>query len=57
MAAGEPRDSPHIRRAVEFLLRHQNPNGGWGESYLACVNKSYPADGTGSVSLYHSINH
>ena len=33
---------------MEFILCHQNPNGGWGESYLACVNKSYPADSTGN---------
>jgi len=47
VAAGESTDSDPIVRATEFLLSKQNPNGGWGESYLACVNKSYPADGVG----------
>jgi len=47
IAAGESTDSPNVRKAVEFLLSKQNPNGGWGESYLACVNKAYPEEGTG----------
>ena len=49
VAAGEnPKKSPAIRKAVTFLLQHQNKNGGWGESYLSCVDKAYPPDGTGS---------
>ena len=52
IAAGEPFDSPSVRKAIEFVLSHQNPNGGWGESYLACVNKSYPEDGTGVDFLF-----
>jgi beta-amyrin synthase len=28
-----------MRRGVDFLLRVQSPDGGWGESYLACPNK------------------
>ena len=48
VAAGEnPASSEHIQRAIKFLKSTQNPNGGWGESYMACVNKSYPADGCG----------
>ena len=42
-------DSPCIQKAAKFLLGKQNKNGGWGESYLACVNKAYPEDGTGPV--------
>ncbi|MBV9434083.1 MAG: squalene--hopene cyclase [Hyphomicrobiales bacterium] len=30
--AGFDDQSPHIRRAVEWLCRIQNPDGGWGES-------------------------
>ncbi|XP_010533174.1 PREDICTED: seco-amyrin synthase-like [Tarenaya hassleriana] len=30
-----------VRGAVEFLLRTQNIDGGWGESYLSCPNKKY----------------
>jgi len=48
IAAGEnAATSRHVQKATKFLLSKQNPNGGWGESYMACVNKAYPADGTG----------
>ena len=30
--------SPTIRKATEFLLKHQQEDGGWGESYLSCPN-------------------
>jgi squalene cyclase len=49
ICAGECSDAPSVRRAVQFLLDKQNANGGWGESYLACINKAYPEDGTGKV--------
>lgn len=50
VAAGEVlKTSDSLQRAVKFLLSKQNPNGGWGESYLACVNKDYPKDGSGQV--------
>ncbi len=29
---GEDLTAPHVRRAVRWLLAHQNPDGGWGES-------------------------
>eukprot|EP00983_Pelagomonas_calceolata_P057165 1144943-Pelagomonas_calceolata.AAC.4 len=28
-----------IRRACEFVLKHQQDDGGWGESYLSCQTK------------------
>jgi squalene-hopene/tetraprenyl-beta-curcumene cyclase len=31
-AIGEPMDQPYIRRATDWLLSRQNPDGGWGES-------------------------
>ena len=49
--AGEPEESESVQRACQFLLSRQNPNGGWGESYLSCVNKIYPDDGTGLYGL------
>lgn len=45
VAAGEPLDSPSIQRAVAFLLRHQNVNGGWGEDFRSCFDKEYPKEG------------
>eukprot|EP01042_Synura_sphagnicola_P032021 gene32021-41213_t len=48
LAAGEtPSGSKGIKKAVTFLLSKQREDGGWGESYVACVDKAYPADGTG----------
>ncbi|KAF4362238.1 hypothetical protein F8388_008122 [Cannabis sativa] len=34
-------NSETIRKALQFLLRTQNKDGGWGESYLSCPNKEY----------------
>ncbi|MSQ32443.1 MAG: hypothetical protein EXR59_04300 [Dehalococcoidia bacterium] len=31
-AAGEDMSQPYIRKAVQWLERHQNPDGGWGEN-------------------------
>lgn len=45
IAAGEPASSPNIQNAVKFLLKHQNPNGGWGEDFSSCFNKSYAKNG------------
>ncbi len=30
-AVGEAMDAPYVRRAVEWLIDHQNEDGGWGE--------------------------
>ncbi|KAG7995002.1 hypothetical protein I3843_01G086500, partial [Carya illinoinensis] len=30
-----------MRKGVDFLLKTQRDNGGWGESYLSCPNKEY----------------
>ena len=32
---------PAIHKGVDFLLRLQHDDGGWGESYLSCPNKVY----------------
>ncbi|XP_059446573.1 beta-amyrin synthase-like isoform X1 [Corylus avellana] len=40
---------PAMRRAVDFLLRAQRDDGGWGESYLSCPTKEYvPLEGNRS---------
>ena len=44
-------DSDSLVRAEHFLLTNQRENGGWGESYLACVNKAYTKEGTGEVFI------
>jgi cycloartenol synthase len=42
---GEKKDSPSIRACVEFLKKHQNANGGWGEDFRSCFDKAYAAKG------------
>jgi squalene cyclase len=32
-------NSETVRKAVEFLLTTQHPDGGWGESFLSCPTK------------------
>jgi squalene/oxidosqualene cyclase-like protein len=42
---GEPTSSPVIKKACDFLLCHQRPNGGWGEDFTSCYDKDYAANG------------
>lgn len=49
ISSGEKSDSPAIIKAVDFILSRQNKNGGWGESYLASVDKAWPETGVQSV--------
>ncbi|XP_022946791.1 beta-Amyrin Synthase 1-like isoform X2 [Cucurbita moschata] len=34
-------NSSTIRKGVEFLLKIQCPDGGWGESHVSCMQKKY----------------
>jgi lanosterol synthase len=40
-AAGHPADGSVLRRAAEWLVRHQKPDGGWGEHYTGCLRQEY----------------
>lgn len=42
---GEPMSSDSITRACDFLLKHQRPNGGWGEDFTSCYDKDYAKGG------------
>jgi squalene/oxidosqualene cyclase-like protein len=43
--AGEPKSSECIKKACQFLLRHQRDNGGWGEDFTSCYDKDYSVNG------------
>jgi lanosterol synthase len=33
--------SPTLKKACDFLVSHQMPDGGWGESYKSCETNTY----------------
>ncbi len=41
LAAGLPSDHPAIRRACDWLVAKQFPDGGWGEHYTSCEKRVY----------------
>jgi lanosterol synthase len=41
LAAGATTDDPAIQKAAQWLLEHQHPEGGWGESYLGVQEERY----------------
>jgi cycloartenol synthase len=45
LCAGEKPSSPAIQRAVDFTLKQQNANGGWGEDFSSCYDRAYSVDG------------
>jgi squalene-hopene/tetraprenyl-beta-curcumene cyclase len=54
-AAGVERTSPEVRRAVEWLAKIQNPDGGWGEdgtSYRLDYRGYQPAPSTASQTAW-----
>lgn len=40
-AAGVSADHAALRRAAEWLVRHQKPDGGWGEHFRGCLEQRY----------------
>jgi lanosterol synthase len=41
VSAGENENSKEIKKACDYLVKHQMNDGGWGESYLSCVDEKY----------------
>jgi squalene/oxidosqualene cyclase-like protein len=41
IASGAARSDPALSRAAAFLQAHQLHDGGWGESYLSCPQRTY----------------
>src|SRR5262249_28736282 len=50
VAAGVSPDDPTITAAVEFLLAHQNPDGGWGEDIRSYDDPSTRGVGASTAS-------
>jgi squalene-hopene/tetraprenyl-beta-curcumene cyclase len=40
----------YVRRAVQWIIEHQNPDGGWGESCASYVDPAYRGRGTSTPS-------
>ncbi len=49
LAAGFDGDAPEIRRAVDWLLAHRLPDGGWGEHFSGCAERRYVPAGQSHV--------
>ena len=49
-AIGEDMRQPYVRRAVDWLLSHQNQDGGWGESCGSYVDPSLHGVGPSTAS-------
>lgn len=42
-------ESSHMKKACEFLVQKQRSDGGWGESYLSCVERRYVEHETSQI--------
>ena len=49
-AIGEDMGQPYIRQAVDWVIAHQNQDGGWGESCGSYVDASLRGKGTSTPS-------
>jgi squalene-hopene/tetraprenyl-beta-curcumene cyclase len=49
-AVGEDMRAPYVRKAVEWLLKHQQPDGGWGESCASYDGPSLRGAGPSTAS-------
>jgi squalene-hopene/tetraprenyl-beta-curcumene cyclase len=48
--AGVPRHADSVRRAVKWLVDHQNPDGGWGEDCRSYVSPAWIGRGESTAS-------
>ncbi len=47
---GENMRQPYVRRAVQWMVEHQNPDGGWGESCASYVDPEQHGVGPSTAS-------
>ena len=50
VAIGEDMDAPYVRRAVEWLIKHQNEDGGWGERIEGYYDPAWRGRGPSTAS-------
>ena len=50
IAAGADPNDPRIRRAITWLVDHQNEDGGWGEDLRSYVDTTWAGRGTSTAS-------
>ena len=41
LAATNTANDPAIRKACDWLIRKQRPDGGWGEHFQGCLSSEY----------------
>lgn len=49
-AIGEDMRQPYVRKAVDWLLAHQNADGGWGETCASYVDPALRGEGESTAS-------
>jgi squalene-hopene/tetraprenyl-beta-curcumene cyclase len=49
-AVGEDMNAPYVRRAADWLVRHQNADGGWGESCGSYMDDNLRGQGESTAS-------
>jgi len=49
-AVGEEMDAPYVRRAVDWLIAHQNEDGGWGERIEGYADPKWRGRGPSTAS-------
>ena len=49
-AAGESMSQPYVRRAVQWLVDHQNTDGGWGETCASYIDSTQRGVGPSTAS-------
>ncbi|HHE51497.1 MAG TPA: squalene--hopene cyclase, partial [Candidatus Acetothermia bacterium] len=49
-AVGEDMSSPYVRRAIDWLIAHQNEDGGWGERIEGYVDEEWRGRGPSTPS-------
>jgi squalene-hopene/tetraprenyl-beta-curcumene cyclase len=50
VAAGARPDDPRLVRAADWLVAHQNPDGGWGEDLRSYDDPAWYGHGTSTAS-------